>query len=94
MKKLRIVEAHQVPKGNISPDIFKLPCVDWAAKDVDGSIGYRLLDSAIVENTRRIARAGFWICKDSDGKWRVLTSEEYRKICNDTPKEYQPIRGC
>jgi hypothetical protein len=92
MKKLRIVEAHQVPMGNISPDIFALPCIDWAIKDDEIGIIYKLNDFLTAE--RFHAHATDWICKLEDGKWQSMTNEEYRKICHDTPKEYQPIRGC
>ena len=90
MKKLRIVEAYQVPKGNISPDIFHLPCVSWADKTEEGIVYIcHDLDTYKVE-----AYPTDWLVKDSKGKWHVMHDDEYRKICYDTPKEYQPIRGC
>ena len=91
---MKIIESYKVPEGNVSPDIFKLPCVLWAAKNGKGGILYELNSDERVTKTFPIAHAGDWICKDSKGKWRVLTDDEYRKICKDTPKEYQPIRGC
>jgi hypothetical protein len=97
MKKLRIVEAYQVPKGDISPDIFKLSCVMGADKNDDG-VTYicciNFNDDTANDYDIHDASPTDWICKDSKGKWHVMHDDEYRKICNDTPKEYQPIRGC
>lgn len=66
---MRIVEAYQVPGGNASPDIFKLPCVYGAMKD--GGVVYNLYNI--------FAFPTDWICKTEDETWIVLTDEEYKE---------------
>lgn len=91
---MRIIEAYQVPMGNVSPDIFKLPCVKLVSKvSAETPTPQYWLFNPDTQNWP-FAQANDWICKDSDGKWHVLADDEYRKICKDAPKEYQPIRGC
>lgn len=73
---MKIVEAHQVPKGNVSPGIFSLPCIDGCAKShANGDAYYFTLQNV----KPRLAYAGDWVCKDSKGIWLVLTEKEYRK---------------
>lgn len=75
---MRIVEAYKVPTGNVSPDIFKLPCVNSVRKKngieygvfVKGKFSYPCM---------AYARATDWICKESDGVWNVLTDAEYQQ---------------
>lgn len=66
---MRIIEAYQVPEGNVSPDIFKLPCVSSAYKNIHGSTCYHVEGEVAVPNN--------WICKDENGRWRVLLNWEY-----------------
>ena len=79
---MRIIEAYQVPYGNVSPDIFKLPCVAGADKTDDG-VTY-ICDVNIDNDTYNdfdIVEASVfdWICKDSEGKWHILTNDEYQR---------------
>lgn len=86
---MKIVESYQIPQGNVSPDIFALPCVSSAYKTMTHGIRYH------VEHL--IAQPTDWICKRSNGEWIVLTEEEYRKTNKPKeykPKEYKPTRGC
>lgn len=71
---MRIIEANQVPKGGISPNIWRLPCVVSAYKTMQGGVRYR------VETTydSQTAKGGDWICKHEDGSWDVMTDEEYK----------------
>lgn len=68
---MRIVESYQVPEGNISPDIFKLPCVTSAYKTMTQGIRYHV-DYMIAKPTN-------WICKYENGEWLVLTDDEYQR---------------
>ena len=63
---MKIIKSYQVPEGNISPDIFKLPCVNGAIKHDEFGIIYRLYDSVKVENFLAIPTD--WICKYADGR--------------------------
>lgn len=79
---MKIVEAYQVPKGNVSPDIFRLPCVLGADKTDDG-VAYlcaiNLCDDTFKDYDIHDASATDWICKDDKGKWHVMTDDAYRK---------------
>lgn len=67
-----------VPAGNVSPDIFKLPCVSAAIKHDQFGIIYRLYDSATVGDFLAIPTDR--ICKSANGRWNVLTEEEYKQF--------------
>jgi hypothetical protein len=81
---MKIVEAHQVPYGNVSPDIFALPCVNSARKKngieygvfVNGKFAYPSMAHAFPTD---------WICKTEDGKWIVFNNEEYEEA-TEAPK--------
>ena len=69
-RRMRIIEAYKVPTGNVSPDIFKLPCVTSAYKTMTQGIRYHV--------EYMIAKPSDWICKDENGEWLVLDDEEYQ----------------
>ena len=69
---MKIIEAYQVPEGYISPDIFSLPCVSSAYKNMRGITCYN------VESV--VAMPTDWICKDKGGLWHVLSDKEYKEI--------------
>lgn len=77
MNRPKIIEAYMVPAGNVSPDIFKLPCVIGANKTEGGNTYYK------VENGyfECLVFAGYtdYICKSEDGKWFVLSADEYHE---------------
>ncbi len=75
--KPKIIEAHMVPAGNVSPDIFKLPCVDQASKTGDGNTVYAVVNGYFQGHEF----AGYidYICKSEEGKWFVLSAEEYHE---------------
>lgn len=74
---MKIIESYQVPEGNISPDIFHLPCIDGCAKHHDdGSIFYLTIPKIVP----RIVYPGNWLCKDIHGKWHVLTDKQYKQF--------------
>lgn len=77
--KAKIIEAYQVPSGNVSPDIFALPCVLWASKNPDGTIEYKLSSFSAKKYSITLARASNWICKDNEGQWYVMSDEDYWK---------------
>ncbi len=72
----KIIEAYQVPGGNVSPDIFNLPCVRSAHKEKDGSAFY-LCD--VYLDSKDYARENDYIFKLEDGSWWVLSAEEYHE---------------
>ena len=76
MKKPKITESYQVPKGNISPDIFHLPCVAWADKTEEGIV---YICSGVDYPNKVEAYPTDWICKKEDGKWYVMSDTEYWK---------------
>lgn len=73
MKGPKIIEAYQVPEGNVSPDIFKLPCVIGATKLSDGNTEY----TCAIDLSYEYANVGDFICKSDDNRWFTLFSEEY-----------------
>jgi hypothetical protein len=77
MTDIKIIEAYQVPRGNVSPDIFALPCVELAYKH-QGQTWYDVNCC----DKKMIALPTRWICKTSTGTWLVLNDDEYLKITN------------
>lgn len=73
----KIIEAYMVPAGNVSPDIFKVPCVVEAGKTGGGNTVYTVVNGYF----RGQEFAGYtdYICKADDGKWFVLSAHEYHK---------------
>lgn len=71
---MRIIEANQVPKGGVSPNIWSLPCVVSAYKTIAGNVRYR------VETPYGSVTASpyDWICKHEDGSWDVMTNDQYK----------------
>lgn len=74
----KIIEAYQVPKGNVSPEIFKLPCVSGATKLGDGNTEYTCKNDYFCGH--EYARSSDYICKADDGCWFVLSAEEYHEF--------------
>ena len=74
MTGLKIIEAYQVPGGNVSPDIWSLPCVVSAYKTIAGNPRYR------VETPYGSVTAGpfDWICRYDNGTWDVMTNDQYK----------------
>lgn len=77
---MRIIEAYQVPYGNVSPDIFALPCVNNCAVMKNGIEYGVFVNGASAYPSMAHARPSDWICKDSEGKWHVLSDDEYHKF--------------
>ena len=76
---MKIVESYQVSMGNVSPDIFALPCVNSARKK--NGIEYSVFTNGkFAYPSMAHARATDWICKTEDGKWIVLHDDEYHKF--------------
>ena len=71
---MRIIEANQVPKGGISPNIWSLPCVVSAYKTIAGNVRYRV-DTPY---GNQVASPYDWICKHDDGSWDVMTNDQYK----------------
>lgn len=76
MNDLKIIEVHQVPYGNVSPDIFKLPCVNSVRKKNGITYGV-FVDGKTEYPSMAHAHPSDWICKRENGTWAVLTDEEY-----------------
>lgn len=77
----KIIEAYQVPEGNVSPDIFKLPCVVLACKVGDGNTRYTCTSVGYYGN--EWAFKSDYICKFDNGKWTVLSAEEYQEYMSN-----------
>ena len=73
----KIIEAYMVPAGNVSPDIFKLPCVVKARKTKGGNTYYTVVNGYF--QGHEFAGYTDYICKADEGKWFVLTAEEYHE---------------
>lgn len=67
MKEPKIIESYQVPEGNVSPDIFKLPCVELAIKCNDGNTLYL----CVCADGNELAHKYDYIYKTDDGKWHI-----------------------
>ena len=79
MKKFK----QRIQIGNNVTDMMKLPCVFSCHKDRDDELVYLLYDWDANGNYLE-ARKGDWLCEDYDGRWHLLTDEEYQEtIKND-----------
>ena len=78
MNDLKIIEAHQVPRGNVSPDIFALPCVNSVRKK-NGIVYGVFVNWTSAYSSMAHARPTDWICKKEDGTWIVFNNEEYKE---------------
>ena len=67
---MKIMESYQIPRGNVSPYIFKLPCIDEVNK---------LHEGCVYVGRGICAFETDWLCKDADDRWHVLTNEEYQQ---------------
>lgn len=75
---MKIVESYQVPSGNVSPNIFSLPCVNSVKKKNGIEYGVFVNGTSAYPSMAH-AKATDWICKTEDGKWIVLNNDEYEK---------------
>ncbi len=75
--KPKIIEAYMVPAGNVSPGIFKLPCVVGASKTGGGNTDYTVVNGYF--QGHEFAGYTDYICKSEEGKWFVLAWEEYHE---------------
>ena len=80
---MKIVESYQVPYGNVSPDIFALPCVN-SVKKKDGIEYGVFVNEKFAYPSMAHAKPTDWICKNEDGKWIVFNNEEYEKATEAT----------
>lgn len=76
----RIVEAYEVPEGNVSPDIFALPCV-LSVHKVFGQAIYDCKCGCF--GVIRYGTPGHVICRFEDGIWEVLTHRRYHEYLSD-----------
>ncbi len=65
----------------VTPTIFRLPCVFSVHKESNGSICYLLYDWDEDGNYMEL-RPGQWLCEDCDGKWEV--NDTIKTNDNDT----------
>lgn len=69
-------------------DVFGLPCV-YGCHKFTGIVpdGERYIFLVNVYSSQReiskVAYIGDWLCEDYDGRWHVLSDEEYRKEVGD-----------
>lgn len=64
----------------MSPDIFALPCVRGIDKKLGNDIEYSVFVKIGEVYDFIYARPTDWICKDENGKWLVLSDDEYHKF--------------
>ena len=81
MNRPKIIEAYQVPGGNVSPDIFKLPCVSGATKLGDGNTEYTCMNDYFCGH--EYADYTDYICKSEEGKWFVLSADAYHEYMSN-----------
>ena len=74
---MKIIESYKIPDGNVSPDIFKFPCVAWVDKTNVG-VAYMCHDTNGLYKVKG-AFPNDWICKDENGKWHVMHDDEYQR---------------
>lgn len=80
--KTNIIQAMQVDARNIA-DIFKLPCVKSIEKYGRGVFVKTFTE--YTEEGEYITKRYFvgfktdWVCQLANGKWCILTDEEYKK---------------
>lgn len=65
-------------EGRCINDVFKLPCVYSCHKEAEGGLCYLLYDWDDDGNYIE-ARIGDWLCEDEEGKWHVMSNEEYKE---------------
>lgn len=80
---MKIIEAHQVPYGNVSPDIFKLPCIKMVSKVSEKNPIPQYWLYKPNPQCWPFALPTDWICKTEDGEWIILDNEEYQRIKNN-----------
>ena len=78
MNRHKIIEAYMVPAGNVSPDIFKLPCVVKASKTKGGNTDYTVVNGYYKD--QELAGYTDYIYKADNGCWFVLSAEEYHEF--------------
>lgn len=66
--------------GHSIEGIFKLPCIAAIRKDIFGEAFYELYGFLMHDNNGAVAREGDWVCEDYDGKWHLITNEEYESL--------------
>lgn len=66
-------------EGRNIEDIFRLPCVAAIRKNVFGAAVYDLYGFIMADDSRREATTGDWLCESKEGKWCVMTNEEYER---------------
>ena len=66
-----------VPEGNVSPEIFKLPCVVKASKTKGGNTYYTVVSGYFPGH--EFADYTDYICKSEDGNWFVLNADAYHE---------------
>ena len=73
----KIIEAYMVPAGNVSPDIFALPCV----LSVNKVLGQAIYDCKCgCFGVIRYGTPGQVISRFEDGRWEVLSQRRYHEI--------------
>lgn len=64
--------------GRSIGDIFRLPCVAAIRKDIFGTAFYELYGFIMEDGRNVVAREGNWLCELRNGKWKLMTNEEYK----------------
>lgn len=76
---MTIIESHQIPKGNVSPDIFSLPCVCAVYKHKAKGVEYTLRTDMLKDFTSlNRAYPTDWLCRDEFDVWHVINNGVYK----------------
>lgn len=80
---MKFRQAIQIP-DHITHGVFNLPCVVSAKKDRLYGFIYILLGDTQTDLFRWVdtiyAKPSDWLCEDNDGRWHLLSDEEYEKL--------------
>lgn len=69
--------------GKNVTDIMRIPCVVGCYKmqDRPNEVIYHMLSDVRSDGPLPIrGRVGDWLCQDSNGRWMLLTNEEYNNM--------------
>lgn len=77
----RYIKAIQISR-RVTDTIFNLPCIYSVHKEADDTPCYLLFDWDEQGNYKQ-ARPTDWLCLDQQGRWNVLTEQEYESEFGD-----------
>lgn len=76
------IKAIQISR-RVTDTIFNLPCIYSVHKEADGRLCFLLYDWDEQGNYKQ-AHPGDWLCLDNQGRWNVLTEQEYESYVKES----------